>query len=115
MFMYSLLNRRDQLAPISTPQLRARLMHVFQVPTDPDVVDREGVLDMLLEKYALQGPRQVCINHTPFPHYCFMHLFCFMSLVFNILIFSSSNVLFHFYILLYDRYIWLMERQLILL
>lgn len=42
---------RSQLAPWSTPQLRARLADTFGVPTNVDTVSREQVMDMLLEQY----------------------------------------------------------------
>ena len=43
---------RSQLAPLSTPQLRARLEGAFGVPTDPATVGREEVLDRLVDAHA---------------------------------------------------------------
>jgi hypothetical protein len=50
---------RSQLAPLSTPQLRARLEGAFGVPTDPATVGREEVLDRLVRAHAREGPRAV--------------------------------------------------------
>ena len=45
---------RDQLEPISTPQLRRRLRVDFGVPTDPENVGRGGVMAQLLAAYAAE-------------------------------------------------------------
>lgn len=50
---------RSQLAPLSTPQLRARLEGAFGVPTDPATVGREEVLDRLVRAHEREGPRAV--------------------------------------------------------
>lgn len=50
---------RDQLAPWSTPQLRQRLFDVFGIDTNPEMIGRDSVLDLLLQQYALDGPRRV--------------------------------------------------------
>ena len=50
---------RSQLAPLSTPQLRARLEGAFGVPTDPATVGREEVLDRLVDAHAREGPRAI--------------------------------------------------------
>lgn len=42
---------RSQLEPLSTPTLRWRLAHLFQCSTDPDLVPRSTVLDVLVESY----------------------------------------------------------------
>ena len=47
---------RSQLEPLSTPTLRRRMTHSFGTPTDPDTVDREQLMLMLLQKYADEGP-----------------------------------------------------------
>jgi len=50
---------RSQLAPLSTPQLRARLEGAFGVPTDPATVGREEVLNRLVRAHAREGPRAI--------------------------------------------------------
>jgi len=48
-----------QLAPWSTPHLRARLKTCFGVDTDPEIVNRDGIMELLLSQYALGGLRTV--------------------------------------------------------
>ena len=50
-----------QLEPLSTPQLRRRLARDFADPTEPDVVDRRGVMERLLRCYQQEGctPRRI--------------------------------------------------------
>ncbi|KNC76913.1 hypothetical protein SARC_10610 [Sphaeroforma arctica JP610] len=50
---------RSQLTPHSTGTLRRRLALVFGDTTDPDTVDREGVVQRLLSHYERMGPRQI--------------------------------------------------------
>jgi hypothetical protein len=50
---------QSQLAPHSTPQLRARLFGAFGTATDPEQVGREEVMRRLLECYAAAGARRV--------------------------------------------------------
>jgi hypothetical protein len=56
-----------QLAPWSTPHLRARLKNSFGVDVDPELVDRTGIMQHLLEQYTARGPRMVGVITCKLP------------------------------------------------